>query len=276
MIRISVIVPCYNQSQFLDQALHSVLSQSFNFWECIIINDGSTDNTEQVARKWTEKDQRFKYLYQENKGLSCARNFGIQNSKGDFILPLDADDKISSSYLSFAIKAFEKDPLLKIVYCKAEKFGLQDGPLELQPFSLKELCYNNMIFCSALFKKEDWEKVNGYDSHMTYGWEDWEFWIAILKNGGNVHRLEEVGFFYRIKKDSMLKRLNPAQMKELYGYMNIKHADFFAEQGIFFELRNERLEVEKQFKVKLKSEKFVVDLFLKTFFGFTIFGKIEQ
>lgn len=275
MDKISIIVPCYNQSQYLDEALNSVLKQSLGHWECIIVNDGSTDKTEEVAKNWIEFDQRFKYLYQENKGLSSARNYGIQNSKGDLILPLDADDKISPNYLLKAFKAFQEDPELKIVYCKARKFGDQSGPLELKPFSLKELCYNNMIFCSGVFKKKDWEKVGGYDINMTYGWEDWEFWIAILKNGGKVQRLNDIGFFYRIKNVSMLKKMGPKEMKAMYEYMNIKHADFFAKQGFFFELRNHRLEVEKQFESKLKSEKFVIDLFLKTFIGITIFGKIK-
>lgn len=277
MVKVSIIVPCYSQAQYLDEALQSVWSQSFDDWECIIINDGSPDDTEGIAREWIEKDKRFKYIYQKNKGLSSARNFGIQNSKGDFILPLDADDKISPLYLSLAIKAFEEDAFLKVVYCKAKKFGDQNGPLNLKPFSLRELCNDNMIFCSALYRKRDWETVGGYDSKMTFGWEDWEFWIAILKNGGNVRMLEEVGFFYRIKKVSMLKKLNPIQMKTLYEYMSIKHADFFVQQlGSFFYLRAQRIELENQYQIKLQSEKFVIDIFLKTFFGFTLFGKIKQ
>lgn len=71
---ISVIVPCYNQAQYLDECLQSVLDQTYQNWECIIVNDGSPDNTEEIALRWTKKDSRFRYLKKENEGLSSARN----------------------------------------------------------------------------------------------------------------------------------------------------------------------------------------------------------
>ncbi len=91
---ISVIVPCYNQAQYLDECLQSVLDQTYQDWECIIVNDGSPDNTEEVAKKWLAKDSRFKYFYKENGGLSSARNAGIKDSIGQFIFFLDFDYKI--------------------------------------------------------------------------------------------------------------------------------------------------------------------------------------
>ena len=95
--KVSVIVPCYNQAQFLDEALMSVLNQSYANWECLIINDGSPDNTEDVALRWCNKDERFVYLKKENGGLCAARNMGIEKATGEFILPLDADDKIAEN-----------------------------------------------------------------------------------------------------------------------------------------------------------------------------------
>lgn len=91
---VSVIIPCYKQAQYLDEALQSVFNQTYANWECIIVNDGSPDNTAEVANWWLEKDRRFRYLIQENAGLSSARNSGIDYATGEFILPLDADDKI--------------------------------------------------------------------------------------------------------------------------------------------------------------------------------------
>jgi glycosyltransferase involved in cell wall biosynthesis len=75
--KISVIVPCYNQAIYLDECLQSVLDQTHENWECIIVNDGSTDHTEETAKKWTEKDARFIYIYKKNGGLSSARNAGL-------------------------------------------------------------------------------------------------------------------------------------------------------------------------------------------------------
>ena len=91
---ISLIIPCYNQAIFLEECLSSVLHQTFTDWECILINDGSTDNTEEICKNWVEKDTRFSYIFKENSGVSASRNLGLQKATGDFIQFLDADDKI--------------------------------------------------------------------------------------------------------------------------------------------------------------------------------------
>ena len=248
---VSIIVPCYNQAQYLDECLQSVLDQTYSEWECIIVNDGSTDNTDFFTKQWVEKDKRFIYFEKENGGLSSARNFGIKNATGEYILPLDADDKIASNYIAIAIKAFQEDFSLKVVYCKAEKFGDEHGIWQLQPFSIYDLCRFNMIFCSAVFKKSDWELVGGYDINMIYGLEDWEFWIAILKNGGTVKQLEEVGFYYRIRENSMIKQLSIEKRSDLLDYLNIKHIDFFVKHhGNSIQLYRENLML-KKFHIKV-------------------------
>jgi glycosyltransferase involved in cell wall biosynthesis len=274
MAKVSIIVPCYNQAEYLDEALQSVLDQTYNNWECIIVNDGSPDNTEEIARVWMVKDLRFKYLFQENSGLCSARNMGISHAQGEFILPLDADDIIAKHYLNLAVQSFAKDNSLKVIYCRAEKFGIETGLWELPSFTLYNLSRNNLIFCSAFFKKKDWELVGGYDINMLYGWEDWEFWIAILKNGGNVKQLNEVGFYYRIKSNSMLRIINQENEKKMLSYLSVKHADFFVKQyGSFASMNHALMEEKNNNEVNLKSEKFVIDVFCKRFFGFTIFGK---
>ncbi|RZJ49934.1 MAG: glycosyltransferase family 2 protein [Flavobacterium sp.] len=274
---VSIIVPCYNQAQYLDEALESVLNQTFKNWQCIIVNDGSPDETEQIAQKWCERDSRFVYVFQKNAGLSSARNSGIAQAVGDLILPLDADDKIAVNYLALAAEAFEKDKSLKVLYCKAEKFGDETGEWQLPSFSLFNLSRNNLIFCSAFFKKKDWELAGGYDTQMKHGWEDWEFWIAILKNGGNVERLEEICFYYRIKKQSMLRSIEHQKGLDILNYLSIKHADFFVKQyGSFKEMEQKQISLQRENEIKLKSEKFVIDLFCKRFFGFTIFGKYKE
>ena len=274
---VSIIVPCYNQAQYLPEALQSVLDQTYTDWECIIVNDGSPDNTETVAQEWVEKDARFVYLKKENGGLSKARNSGIEMAVGEFILPLDADDLISKDYLSLSLKAFEKDDLLKVVYCKAEKFGNETGKWQLLDFSLENLAINNLIFCSAIFRKKEWQKIGGYDPKMIYGWEDWEFWISMLKNGGKVICLEETGFYYRTKPNSMQTQIKEEQEKYLLDYLSIKHANFFVKQyGSFKKMKQELEQNNLEYEHKLKSEKFIIDVFCSTFFGFSIFGKYNK
>ena len=262
---VSIIVPCYNQAQYLDEALQSVVNQTYENWECIIVNDGSTDNTEEMAKVWIEKDIRFSYILLENGGLSNARNSGIFKAIGEFILPLDADDKIGHDYLKLALYELQKDASLKLVYCKAEKFGEEKGEWILKNFSLKLLAIDNMIFCSALYRKKDWEQVDGYDVNMVYGLEDWEFWLAILKNGGNVKRLDYVGFYYRIKKNSMIINIETTNRKKMMEYISVKHADFIVKQiGSFMYLYALIEKKEEDFNNKLHSKKFVFKLFIST------------
>ena len=275
-VDLSIIVPCYKQAQFLNEALQSVLEQGFSNWECIIVNDGSPDNTGEVAKKWITLDHRFRYFYQRNQGVSAARNLGISHSKGKYILPLDADDKIDSLYIEKALAEFENNENLKIVYCQARKFGNVDEVWKLPKFSLYTLASSNMIFSSAVYKKSDWLLVGGYDKNMVLGLEDWEFWIALLKNGGQVRQIDHFGFFYRIKENSRTKEINESNRDELYKYMSIKHADFFVEQlGSFFYLRNKIAVIENTYKDNLRSEKYILDLFLYRLFKITLFGKFK-
>lgn len=224
---ISVIVPCYNQAQYLDECLQSVLDQTYQNWECIIVNDGSPDNTEEIALQWTAKDSRFTYLKKENGGLSSARNAGIEVANGEWILPLDADDKIGNQYLELAEKEFDNG--YTVIYCEAEFFGEKTGKWKLPEFNMQEFAKENLIFCSALYRKQDWLLIDGYDENMKQGLEDWEFWIRILANNKKVYCIPYVLFFYRIKASSMLTSLEFHKKEQVLKYIEKKHLIFFHE-----------------------------------------------
>lgn len=223
----SIVIPCYNQDQYLDECLHSVLAQTYTDWECIIVDDGSLDHTEQIVKKWTEKDPRFQYYKKENEGVSAARNFGIEKAVGEWILPLDGDDKIGSKYLELASKEFHND--IDIIYSIGQYFGEKNTVFASEPFDYQSFLMENQIFCTAFFKKSDWKKIGGYDTEMKDGYEDWEFWIHLLadKNPLKVKHLNEVCFFYRIKHlsrnvDAMQK--NDASLRD---YIYRKHPEVF-------------------------------------------------
>ncbi len=258
---ISVIVPCYLQAEYLDECLQSVYDQTYQNWECIIVNDGSPDHTEEVAKKWLEKDPRFRYIDKENGGLSSARNAGIKIAKGEWILPLDADDRIGNLYLELASLEFNKD--YSIIYSEAEFFEGKKGRWNLCEFSVNEMAKQNCIFCSAFFRKSSWEKVRGYDINLIYGLEDWEFWISIIRKvSTNVYKIPEICFYYRVKNVSMIKNLNTDKRKFALDYISIKHVDFFvSEMGNFIEL----LDYKSQYEIILhnKSYKIFDKYFLK-------------
>jgi glycosyltransferase involved in cell wall biosynthesis len=251
---ISIIVPCYNQAQYLDECLQSVMNQTFQDWECIIVNDGSPDKTKEIAKIWTKKDIRFIYLKKVNGGISSARNAGISIAKGEFILPLDADDKINIQYVELALKEFEKDKDLTLVYCNAYRFGLKNDVLKLTPFTLQNLAKENVIFCSGIFRKIDFLKLKGYDINMVFGIEDWEFWISLLKDGAKVLKLDYFGFYYRIKLVSRQTGLSKNKKKQMVDYICIKHVNFFIQYlGNFQELENKNAFLENN----LKSRKYL-------------------
>lgn len=230
-ILVSIIVPCYNQSHFLNESLQSVLDQTYVDWECIIVNDGSLDNTESIAQQWCEKDNRFSYLYKENGGLSSARNAGITKSDGEYILPLDADDYIQKDYLSKLVPKLYQDESLAIVSCYSEFFkkSLNNIIFELKPegTTYHYLLYVNQLIATSLFRKICWEEVGGYDETMKKGFEDWEFWIAITKRGWKYKVIEEFLFYYRKSKKSMLVDTlnNHAESNKEYIYK--KHREIY-------------------------------------------------
>jgi len=200
---VSVIVPAYNQGRYIAETIKSIIAQKYLNWECIIIDDGSTDNTEIVAMGIIDGDKRFKYIKQKNRGLSTARNNGILQSQGEFLLPLDSDDLISPLYIQDAVGIFLRNPETKLVYCEAEYFGERVGKWQLLEYSYERMLFANMIFCSAIYRREDYDKTNGYNANMKSGLEDWDFWLSFLEEDDIVFRIPKIHFYYRIKKNSM-------------------------------------------------------------------------
>lgn len=202
MVKVSIVVPCYNQAQYLSETLDSVLAQTYTDWECIIVNDGSIDDTYSVASRYVETDERFKYLYQENQGVSAARNNGIAIANGYFVLPLDGDDLIEPTYIEKAVAYFEKNPETKLVYSEVNLFGAKNCSCKMPEYKYESLIWKNSIVCTALYRRADFYKTQGYSIDMKKGLEDWDFWLSLLDENSVVHMIDEVLFHYRIKSVS--------------------------------------------------------------------------
>lgn len=211
---VSIIVPCYNQGEYLAETLDSVLKQTYQNWECIIINDGSTDNSKQVALEYCNKDIRLHYYNQENQGLPMARNNGIHHSHGEYILPLDADDTICPEYVELAAAVLDEHSEVKIAYCRAEFFGARTGEWCLPPFNMQAMLTENCIFCSAMYRRKDYDTTLGYNPNMRGGFEDWDFWLSILEQGGTVYQIPKILFRYRKKEQSMFVDLVADKRKQ--------------------------------------------------------------
>lgn len=254
MNKVSVIVPCYNHAQFLNEALKSVLEQSYTDWECIIVNDGSVDHTEVVAQEWVAKDARFQYVYKENGGLSSARNTGISKAMGEFILTLDADDKYEATFMEKALRIILFNNNVGVVSSWAIRFtnNKQFGKLHPKGGKLKDFLFGNAAIGTSLFRKECWEKVGGYDENMKKGYEDWEFYISVSKLGWTVHIIEEVLFFYRQHPISMRTVAMKSHDTEIKKYIYHKHKELYKEYyDTLIENFMYEIDVEKKERAKI-------------------------
>lgn len=228
---ISIIVPCYNQGQFLNECLTSILNQKFTDWECIIVNDGSPDETDEIAKSWLLKDERFVYISKENEGLSMARNSGLKIAKGNWIQFLDCDDLIEENKLLESSKFFNQG--IDIIISGYRYFEGDEGPKSSRIFGrnyfLPEVCLdrsdtidrlplfferNPFVISSPIYKREIFEEIGGFDSRLD-ALEDWEFNLRCCIKG---YSMQHIGYF---PKSKTLIRLHQSSLMRQSKKMDI-------------------------------------------------------
>lgn len=197
---VSVIIPCYNYGHYLSEALNCISEQTFSDWECIIVNDGSNDRTEEVALDFSGRDPRFRYFRQPNSGHSAARNHGLREARGEYVQFLDADDKLSPQKLALHTGFLQSRADADLVYGDVIYFD-DHGPMkeqEVTPIFKKprisgknKLLLDNLMDDNfftpgcTLFRKTIFEKIGGLKA--SYGFEDWEFWYRAALMGFSFH-----------------------------------------------------------------------------------------
>jgi glycosyltransferase involved in cell wall biosynthesis len=194
--RVSVVIPCFNQGEFLGEALVSVFEQAFDQWEVVVVDDGSTDVTTREiidAIDWP----RVTVVRQENSGLPAARNRGIARAGGEFVVPLDADDELLPLYMGQMVEALERSPEAGYAHCWAEWFGDFDRVWATRPFNAYGIRISNSVFGGALIRRAALDAVGGYDATMTAGNEDWELWLRMLEAGYGQVQVRQPLYRYR-------------------------------------------------------------------------------
>lgn len=237
-MKISVIIPYYNQGDYIQETVESVLCQTHTDFEIIIVNDGSTDSNSISILNEVGKLDNVSVISIENSGPSKARNVAIKASKGELILPLDADDLIADTFLEKAHNAFVNDPNLSVVYSRVEFFGSRKGEKELAEWGFEPMLLKNATVCSIVYKKLCWEEVGGYNKNMVWGYEDWDFALSLAERKYKIFLLDEVMFFYRIKPlsrnanvASSIDRKVTMHMQMLKNHPNyIEHIDVLLEK----------------------------------------------
>lgn len=212
---ISIIIPAYNAERFLGETLHSVMSQTYENWECLIINDGSTDNTLSVAKQWAVKNPKIKVFDKKNEGQSQTRNFGIQQAKSAYIAFLDSDDIWFPNHLeTLIINLLENKADLVFSYAyrwennqrsvipalgKANNeriIGLQQGKIAIENF----LQFNKISTPFCLVKKEILIKNQCFSYHKNG--EDYHTWLKLLLNNRKFYAIDQATGYVRITENS--------------------------------------------------------------------------
>ena len=222
---VSIIVPVYNAEAFLADTMQSILAMRYPRLEILLMDDGSTDGSMQIAHRFAAEDQRIRLFSQPNQGASVARNNLIQQAHGKYILPIDADNLVEPTYVSHAVEVMEGDTEVKVVCPRTDQFGLRTGEIHHPPYSLHLLARKNIIDACAMYRKSDWERVGGYCAEVPTR-EDWEFWLSILEDGGRVVRLPDIEFHYRQHGTSKRHRLRH-RIREVIDIINRRHPELY-------------------------------------------------
>lgn len=229
MIKVSVIVPAYNAENTLAETLESVLVQTYRNFEIVIVDDGSTDRTADVASVFTNSEAPVRLINQDNQGLAAARNAAISWSVGEFILPLDADDRISHKYLEKTVPLLDSHASIGFVSTGIKYFGGNDVHIPVQQQTYQAQLRANQIPVCSLVRKKAIESVGGYKSDAP-GWEDWMLWLDILKAGWFMFPLNEPLFYYRRRMNSMADNAW-ANRKKLGDWMRKHHPQFTGDKA---------------------------------------------
>lgn len=219
---ISIIIPIYNASKYLNQCLQSIINQSYKNFEVLLIDDGSTDNSKMICKKYLNKDKRFHYLYKHNEGVSSARNLGLEHAKGEYIIFVDSDDYCDTNMLNEIVKQMDKNTLICFGYY--QKFKNKNISMSINNCNNKELTKN--IYTYII----DSESIGGYLWNKVFSTEIIKRHNIRFKN--NVHFLEDMLFVIEyIKFINQVKYIN----LPLYYYrmrINSVSSDLFSKKNL--------------------------------------------
>lgn len=212
---ISIVIPSFNQQDFLGEAIESALDQG----EVIVVDDGSTNDSLSLARKYP-----VRVISQVNKGLASARNTGIMNAKGDYILFLDSDDLLLEGSVE-KIEKVIKETKADVVAPSFKCFGLNQDIVQLIPNpTIADFKQGNRLGYCAAIKRDTLLEVGGYNPKMIWGFEDYDLWFDLLKRGKKIITIPEVLWLYRVREHSMITESNK-HSAELWTQMKRNHPE---------------------------------------------------
>ncbi|WP_100075779.1 glycosyltransferase family 2 protein [Chryseobacterium camelliae] len=254
--KISIIIPYYNGEKYIRETLESVYRQTHQDFEVIIVNDGSDQNVLEASIQ-NMLHPNLKVIHQENQGQSAARNNGAKLATGKYILFLDCDDLIDETFLAKTYTILQQKSEVRICYSRGKFFEKTDKEWVLRPFNTYDFLIENSIPITALIYKEDFENAGGFDVRLNY-YEDWDFWITLIKNGAGTYKIDEFLFFYRIRtgSDSLTNISSDNRLRLSDNFFEIykKHYAFYQENGLDFHTIMSLIRENKKYKAKYYNE----------------------
>ncbi|MEC4983329.1 MAG: glycosyltransferase family A protein [Oscillatoria sp. PMC 1068.18] len=218
--KVSVVIPAYNIRSYIEDALMSLERQTLKNFEAIAVDDGSTDDTAELIKPFTEKDARFRLLQKPNGGLSSARNYGIRHARADYIALLDGDDLYEPEKLANHVAILEKNPDVGVVYSASRAIRDDGRPTWMQlsgkpvhPDPLLALLCKNFVGhgSNAVFRSCIFDEVGEFDESLRSS-EDVDFWLRIAATGKwRFYREPQVLCRYRVRPSGL--SFNVAQMQ---------------------------------------------------------------
>lgn len=229
-MRISIVIPTYNQGEYLEDCLESAYNQTVQAHEIIVVNDGSLDDTKEIAERFMFKEfplisSPVRVINQVNKGLASARNTGIMNATGDYVLFLDSDDMLLENTierLTQEIQVTNAD----IVAPSFKEFGKSDREVILGGFTMEDLKKANRLGYFSAVRRSALLECGGYNPKMKWGYEDYDLWFDLFKRGKSIAVLQEVLVMYRVKERSMIHEANE-HAEELLAQIKKNHKEIF-------------------------------------------------
>ena len=229
--RISVIVPCYNLGRYLSEAVDSVLAQTFQDFEVIVVDDGSTEaETQELVAAFSRPKTRVIRL--PHAGLAAARNAGIAAANGDILCALDADDRLAPTFFEKAIAALDRDRSVTFVSAWLRTFGEESWDWTPSRCDLPTLLWEDTVLTAALVRRDAVLAAGCYDTAMpVQGDEDWDLWLTLVERGHRGVILPEILFDYRRRAGSMATVCwHGDGHVPLARYRIAKHADSYRER----------------------------------------------
>lgn len=224
---VAVVVTCYNLGRFLDEAVDSVLAQTYDDFEIVIVDDGSTD-VETVQLLAAYRRSKTRVIRSENRGLSAARNLGIRASRSPYVTTLDADDRFVPTMLEQSVRTLEGDPAIAFASHWLRTFGDEVWEWKPQRCDLGALADANTINGAALMRRECFEVVGGFDEEMRDGCEDWDFWLSAVEAGLRGTIIPDILYEYRRRPASMSREMmQDDRHAHIYAHIARKHPATF-------------------------------------------------